>query len=335
VPSKSEFGAQLFSACFAPTCPGGQYSYSPAAAGADQCSACAPGASLVSPSAGCAPAAALGGPVDTAFYLSGSQAEGVDAFAFTDGSIGYAPGPFPLTAGGAAGGALALNNSIIVAYGGGAGAPAALPSGGAVAFSAAAWVKCAPPAEPMAVLGWGLAASAGFASPQSVALGVDAATSPPGVTGGNVFAICDSTWHHVAVTYAPRPAPALSAFVDGAAQPLGPVRKGASIVLPDAAASTLSVGWSGLEGAGGMPFVGALADVRIYARTLLPAEVAELALPPFVAILDAARGVVLASVNATNFVFGCGAGVSGAQASLVRSNVDGSWTWSGAAPSCN
>ena len=85
------------------------------------------------------------------------------------------------------------------------GSLAQLPSGNG-AHSVAAWVKCAPPAEPMAVLGWGLAAGAGFASPQSVALGVDAATAPPGVTGGSLFAVCDSTWHHVAVTYAPLPA---------------------------------------------------------------------------------------------------------------------------------
>ena len=56
-------------------CSGSTYSY-----GSGACSSCAAGASFVSAAAGCSPSATLtAGPVDTAFYLSGSQAEGVAA----------------------------------------------------------------------------------------------------------------------------------------------------------------------------------------------------------------------------------------------------------------
>ena len=53
---------------------------------------------------------------------------------------------------------------------------------------------------------------------------------------------CDSTWHHVALTYSPSATPyPLSAFLDGALV----FSFNATITLPARASSTLRVGWSG------------------------------------------------------------------------------------------
>jgi hypothetical protein len=62
----------------AATCSGNQYSYN-----SSSCSTCPADSSLISNTLGCTPSLLLssGGPSDTSFYLSCSQAEGVDAFA--------------------------------------------------------------------------------------------------------------------------------------------------------------------------------------------------------------------------------------------------------------
>jgi hypothetical protein len=143
-------------------CAGSTYSY-----GSGACASCAAGASFISSSAGCTPSATLtSGPADTALYLSGSQAEGVAAFAATGAVPTYAAGVF-----GAAGSALVLaSGSYLTAPG--TSSPTALPSGGNVAWSASAWVKCAAPAGPWAgVLEWGAVGDAqGVASTQTPAL---------------------------------------------------------------------------------------------------------------------------------------------------------------------
>ena len=161
-------------------CSGSTYSY-----GSGACALCAAGASFVSSSAGCAPSATLtAGPADTALYLSGSQAEGVAAFVASGAAPAYAAGPF-----GSANGALALaSGSYLAALG--SSAPASLPSGGSVAWSASAWVKCAALAGPWAgVLEWGAAGdSQGAASAQAAALIVagPAAAAAGWGTGGAV-----------------------------------------------------------------------------------------------------------------------------------------------------
>jgi hypothetical protein len=127
-------------------CSGSTYSY-----GSGACASCPAGASFVSAAQGCAPSAALmAGPADTAFYLSGTAAEGVAAFAATAaGGLSFAAGPF-----GAASSALALASGSYLSAPG-ASAPAALPAGGSVAFSASAWVQCAAPSTYAAALEWG------------------------------------------------------------------------------------------------------------------------------------------------------------------------------------
>jgi hypothetical protein len=142
-------------------CSGSTYSY-----GSGACASCAAGASFVSSSAGCTPSATLTpGPANTALYLSGSQAEGVAAFAATGAAPTYAAGPF----GGANGALVLASGSYLTAPG--ASAPSALPSGGNVAWSASAWVKCAAPATWAGVLEWGaMGYTQGVASTQTAAL---------------------------------------------------------------------------------------------------------------------------------------------------------------------
>ena len=112
---------------------------------------CAASATFVSASASCTPSTALtAGPADTALYLSGSSAEGAGAFVLTGEKPAFAAGPF-----GAANDALTLKNTFLSAPG--ARAPEAMPSGGNVAWTASAWVKCAAPKAGSwaSVLGWG------------------------------------------------------------------------------------------------------------------------------------------------------------------------------------
>jgi serine/threonine-protein kinase len=151
-------------------CSGSTYSY-----GSGACASCAAGASFISSSAGCAPSATLtSGPADTALYLSGSQAEGVTAFAATGAAPSYAAGVF-----GSANGALVLARGSYLSVAG-AGVPSALPSGGSVAWSASAWVKCAAPVTWAAVLEWGAVGDAQQgASPQAAALVVGATVPLP------------------------------------------------------------------------------------------------------------------------------------------------------------
>ena len=123
--------ALLLARASAVQCPAPTYTY-----GGSSCSPCAPGAAFTSPADGCSPSATLmAGPADTAFYLSGTSAEGAAAFAAAPGAAqpAFAPGPFGTVAS-----ALKLaNNSYLTA----AKAPAALPTGSS-AWSASAWVKC-------------------------------------------------------------------------------------------------------------------------------------------------------------------------------------------------
>ena len=85
------------------------YSY-----GGPGCANCSAGATFVSSSAGCAPATAA---TDTAFYLSGSQAEGVAAFpnASAPAGVSFATGPFG-----------AVNGSLVLSAGSYLGVPGAL-----------------------------------------------------------------------------------------------------------------------------------------------------------------------------------------------------------------
>ena len=216
-------------------------------------------------------------PDDTAFFLSGTQAEGISSFliVYSPAGVSFAAGPF-----GAANGSLVLANGSYLSAPG-AIAPAALPSNGDVAWSAAAWIKCAAPSAPAAVLEWGAPGDAkGVATAGAASLVVSGGSLAPAMSNASAtFQACDSTWHHIALTYSPLAAPsALSAFLDGA---LNASSNAVTIILPNAADSMLRVGWSGdLAANGGSLFVGALSQLRIYSRALTTAEVLALATPP-------------------------------------------------------
>ena len=145
---------------------------------------------------------------------------------------------------------------------------------------------------------------------------------------------CDSTWHHVALTYSPSALPdTLSAFLDGAVA----FTAAAAITLPPASASTLRVGWSGdLAANSGSLFSGSLAELRIYNRSLSAAEVLALSQPPLAAYYAAAAVSPAApTLGATSYTFACTAAGGFSGASLAKSAADGSWAFAGgAAPVC-
>ena len=155
-------------------CGAGSYNFGGAA-----CASCPVYASLAAPARGCSPSANLtAGPPDTAFYLSGSQAEGVSAFANISAPSGVSFGPSVL---GAAGGALSLSpgSYITLSPAPGSALLSALPTGGA-AFSTSAWVKCAPVSGGYsAAFEWGSPGDSGaVASTQTAALVVGSAALP-------------------------------------------------------------------------------------------------------------------------------------------------------------
>ena len=140
--SDSEVGG-LASACAA-----GSYSY-----GSGTCSPCAEGATFDSSTAGCAPPALLSAagiaPIDTAFYLSGTQAEGTAAFIQSpNGSPSFIADHK-----GVENGALGLSGATYLQTSPVGNRPAP-PSGDAM--SATAWVKCAPQQSKQVVLTWGI-----------------------------------------------------------------------------------------------------------------------------------------------------------------------------------
>ena len=142
----------------ATACNAGSYSY-----GSGACAACPAGVAAFVASTGlCAPVAA---PADTAFFLSGTQAEGVAAFPSAP-SVSYTTSVF-----GAASGALSFASGasfLAVTPAAGSALLAALPTGDAP-FTASAWLKCAAGGF-MAVMSWGAPAASGASAQTSVTL---------------------------------------------------------------------------------------------------------------------------------------------------------------------
>jgi hypothetical protein len=130
----------LYTNSFRYNCSSPGYSYN----GNKSFACCAVGASLLSASLGCRPPALLAGPTDTAFYLSGSSAEGVTAFSTINAPSGMSFQTSVPVADSRMSALSFARGSFLAATG--AEAPATLPSGGNVAWSASAWVKCAAPA---------------------------------------------------------------------------------------------------------------------------------------------------------------------------------------------
>jgi hypothetical protein len=153
-----------------------------------------------------------------------------------------------------------------------------------------------------------------------------------------VLPACDSTWHHVALTYTPTATPfSLVGFLDGAAV----LQQAVSVTLPARASASLRIAFNGdLSTNGGSLFAGALDDLRIFARALTSAEVAALSQPRLASYLSAFPNTVSspasATASATSYAFTCVAGYAGPLASLARRPSDGSWAWlGGVTPSCS
>jgi len=146
-------------------CTSETYSY-----GGSTCSSCSLGSSFLSSSLGCAPSTAS---TDTAFYLSGSQTEGISAFASinTPSGISYSTGVF-----GTSNGAMNLAHGSYISSPG-TSLPSTLPSGGNVPWSSSAWVKCPlSSTNHSAVLEWGTTGDVGGGlSPGAAAIVVNGA----------------------------------------------------------------------------------------------------------------------------------------------------------------
>lgn len=122
----------------------------------------------------------------------------------------------------------------------------------------------------------GTGANAKLYNPSGIAVDPSSGSLVVSDSGGNrirrvalppVLPACDSTWHHVALTYS---FGSVSAFVDGALV----FSQSGTITLPESSAS-LRVGWSGdLSTNDGSLFAGSMSDLRIYGYALSAAQVA-------------------------------------------------------------
>jgi hypothetical protein len=225
-----------------------------------------------------------------------------------------------------------------------------MPSGGCVPWSAAGWVRCDQDSGARA-LDWGDAAinapsnflDTGGGVLQAISLAVGPTlgytgwgssplqTVQNGLSRG-LLPACDGAWHHVAQTFAPAGSNGtLRAFVDGTLI----AQVAVSVRLPAAAVSTLRVGKPGSSYyiGGGI----AVADLRVYNRSLSLAEVVALSQPALAAFAAGSNASALAPPNAgaTAYAFACAAGFFGAPALLSRGPFDGVWAWAGGlAPQC-
>ena len=179
-------------------------------------------------------------------------------------------------------------------------------------------------------------ASSGFNVPQGVA--IDAAGNAiVADTGNNVVkvfvrtstqAICDSAWHHLAVTHGGSASSATLTYLDGAL-----IATSSQIfAIPSDGSALLSVNSNGAASKS----AGAVSDVRLYGRALSAAEVLALSQPPLAAYPNTAVAPAAPVLGATSYTFSCAAGSFGASASMIR-NSDRSWSWAAgaAAPSCS
>ena len=241
-------------------CSGGTYSY-----GSAGCAPCGPNAIFVSATDGCAPSI---GPTDTAFFWSGSQAEGFAAFPSAGPAVAAGEMTFVTDHSGAPSGAIKLGQSYIQ----GASVPSAIPSGGTnLPYSASAWVSCQSGISgSLYVLFWGSAGNMpssmnGINAGDSIALVVSSISTSP--SGLRFFVpACSGSWTHAAIVYN---SDVISVFVNGTFVGAHPV---SSSSLPARANNYLRIG----------PAVSislSVSDVRIYARALSADEVAQLATP--------------------------------------------------------
>jgi sugar lactone lactonase YvrE len=140
---------------------------------------------------------------------------------------------------------------------------------------------------------------------------------------------CDSTWHHVALTYEPALIQ-LKAYIDGNQI----IKKQTPVILPAKQSCLLRIGFNGDTTVPASFFEGSLSDLRIYNRTLFSSEIESLSQPSsstfsgsnLISQFDFTPG------GSTHW-FSCAAGYAGPIAELSLSALDNSHYW-GSAPSC-
>jgi ELWxxDGT repeat protein len=136
--------------------------------------------------------------------------------------------------------------------------------------------------------------------------------------------ICDSTWHHISLSYAPSLS-LLSAYVDGTLVS----QRSSNVTLPSPSLSSLRVGWNGKANRNnGNIYSGTISDLRIYNRTLSSSEIVTLSQPFLPTYSDAVNPTPIA--NSSSYLWSCIAGSNnGPTLTLARSSFDGSWSFSG------
>jgi hypothetical protein len=139
------------------------------------------------------------------------------------------------------------------------------------------------------------------------------------------FPVCDSTWRHVALTYTATPTLSLSFFIDGVLRTSFP----SPVSLPSPTSANIRIGWGGnFSVNSGSLFTGLLAELRIYSRALLGADVVALSQPHLAGYGTLGiKPLSPPSPESSLYSFVCAAGYIGAPSALVKSSNDGSWAF--------
>jgi hypothetical protein len=158
--------------------------------------------------------------------------------------------------------------------------------------------------------------------------------SPIVVFRSSFSVVCDSTWHHAALTRGDTASPNTIAFLDG----LQILSAQVTFNMPADGSSTLQLSQSGAAA-----FTGSLADLRIYNRALSADEVLALSQPARLAVTNS----IMINSLGTNDLFPAATSYSwlctnahysaaGGIATLARNSVDGSWSFANSAqPDCS
>ena len=233
------------------------------------CSKCVSGVStFVSNLTSCAPSAGYG-PIDTSFFFSGDSSEGIDTFVINapSGGVGFGSDRF------------ARANRSLYLSGGWLSSPRPLPSAilpaGSSDRTVSLWLQCNPTNPNFAsFLSYGIRDNQREFSLhiRSGAL-IGFETNEPNTLNPYVsdYPVCDGIWHHIVVIsmYV-----RLYIFIDGNVR----FRKGQTDEMfqmwttQTESPSFLNIGKSAYSDV----FSGALDDVRIYQRALMPIEIVQL-----------------------------------------------------------
>ena len=139
--------------------------------------------------------------------------------------------------------------------------------------------------------------------------------------------VCDGAWHNVVTTFSGGANPqTVLTYVDGYLSSSAQL----AVATTGATSSPLTVGANG-EGAAAnaaSQFVGALSDVRVYARALQASEAANLSVPVLPSIAGAAASPARAQ-GITSYSVACLAGYAGPPARSFARQPDNSWLLSG------